>query len=289
MTLLDVNYHEGREYHELFSIMIDSNKCEDTAVGMTNDGVLLYIENKLSNNSSAYWVQSVFYSISKEEFCTFLKQARERGYIEKAIKNGQTTEEELKKLSEWRTFTNTQELMFSSEDVIRMQEIVIKRIGGGLGILDYGLIESSVEAPFYAPFGDPEKYPSVWDKAARYATAFDKKQVFVDGNKRVAVSVMLGWLARNSYKCTLSNFALHELMMDLANNAIEDEADLAKILENNTIKTSFFEGMTLEKMVNALIDQYKTAYEMLGAGAGDTKIEQWKAAMIASGDNGNYR
>jgi len=97
---LDVKYYPSKDYRELFSIMIDLGKCEDTCVGITNAGELLYIENKLANNSSAYWVQSVFYSISREEYCDFLKQARANGYIEKAIKGGKTTEEELIKLGE---------------------------------------------------------------------------------------------------------------------------------------------------------------------------------------------
>ena len=70
MIQLDQKYHQDEDYRELFSIMIDSLRCEDTAIGITKDGELLYIENKLMNNSSAYWVQS-----------------------------GRTTEEELKELS----------------------------------------------------------------------------------------------------------------------------------------------------------------------------------------------
>lgn len=100
MKELDIKYRGDIDYHELFSVMIDSNTCEDTAIGITNDGELLYIENKLMNNSSAYWVQSIFHSINKKEFCEFIEQARAKGYIEKAIKNGQTTEDELQKLSE---------------------------------------------------------------------------------------------------------------------------------------------------------------------------------------------
>ena len=69
-------------------------------IGITNDGKLLYIENKLMNNSSAYWMQSIFYSIDKEEFRSFLKTARSRGYVEQAIQKGRTTENELEKLSE---------------------------------------------------------------------------------------------------------------------------------------------------------------------------------------------
>lgn len=100
MKELEIKYHSDVDYRELFNIMIDSHICEDKAIGITNDRKLLYIENKLMNNSSAYWMQSIFYSINKEEFCAFLKQARASGYIEKAIQKGQTTEEELKMLSE---------------------------------------------------------------------------------------------------------------------------------------------------------------------------------------------
>ena len=98
MKELDVKYYPNEDYRELFNIMIDSNICEDTCIGITNAGELLYVENKLMNNSSAYWVQSVFYSISTEEFRAFLKQAESRGYIKKAIQSGKTTEEELKNL-----------------------------------------------------------------------------------------------------------------------------------------------------------------------------------------------
>lgn len=100
MEKLDIHYRSGADYRELFSIWIDFLTCEDTAVGITKDGTLLYIESKLMNSSSAYWVQSTFYGINREEFRTFLNRARSGGYLEKAIRSGQTTEEELKQLAE---------------------------------------------------------------------------------------------------------------------------------------------------------------------------------------------
>ena len=100
MKELGESCYNDNEYRKLFNIIIDSHICEDKAIGITNDGELLYIENKLMNNSSAYWVQSIFYSISKKEFCVFLEQARSRGFIEEAIQKRLTTEGELKKLSE---------------------------------------------------------------------------------------------------------------------------------------------------------------------------------------------
>ena len=100
MKELEIKHRQEIEYRELFDVMIDSHSCEDYTVGLTNDGKLLYIENKLMNNSSAYWVQSVFYSINQEEFRSFLELAKARGYLETAISKGRTTEEELKRLGE---------------------------------------------------------------------------------------------------------------------------------------------------------------------------------------------
>lgn len=97
MRQLEIKYKPDKEYHELFNVMIDSLTCEDTAIGITNDGELLYIKSKLANSSSAYWVDREFFSIDNDEFCSFLKQAQANGYIEKAIRSGQTTEEELYK------------------------------------------------------------------------------------------------------------------------------------------------------------------------------------------------
>lgn len=177
---------------------------------------------------------------------------------------------------------------FTTDEIMEMQEIVRSRIGGGAGVLDMGILESSAKAPFDG-FGDLDLYPGIMEKAARYATAFDKKQVFVDGNKRVSVSVMLGWLARNGYRCTLTNFALHEMMMDLANNKIQDEEDLANILRAHTEHTDQYIGMNIGELMNALLDTYEMTYIMLGKGAGDPSIDEWKASMRASGDAGDYR
>lgn len=184
---------------------------------------------------------------------------------------------------------NREEIMeFTPAEIIQMQEIVMQRIGGGAGVLNMGILESSAHAPFES-FSGQDLYPTVFDKAARYATAFDKKQVFIDGNKRVSVSVMLGWLAKNGLRCTLSNFALHEMMMDIANNAIRDEDDLAQILKDHVEPTKIFEGMRLEAIMNELLDTYEQTYMMLGAGAGDPRIDAWKQEMRQSGDDGNYR
>lgn len=47
MKELDVKYYPGKDYRELFDIMVDSHKCEDTCIGIANDGTLLYVKTSL--------------------------------------------------------------------------------------------------------------------------------------------------------------------------------------------------------------------------------------------------
>lgn len=44
-------------------------------------------------------MDSEIFSIDKTEFCRYLSVVRSKGEIEKAIRNGRTTEEELEQLS----------------------------------------------------------------------------------------------------------------------------------------------------------------------------------------------
>lgn len=99
MKSLDAKYYPNEDYRELFNIMVDSNKCTITCIGITNDGTFLYINERLANNSSAYWIDREFFVIDRDEFCYYLEIARAKGEVEKAIKNGRTTAEELEQLS----------------------------------------------------------------------------------------------------------------------------------------------------------------------------------------------
>ena len=99
MKQLDVKYYPGKDYRELFDVTIDSHNCTSTSIGITNDGTLLLTKEELTNNSSAYWVSREIFSIDKEEFREYLSKAESSGHVEKAIKNGRTTSEELERLS----------------------------------------------------------------------------------------------------------------------------------------------------------------------------------------------
>jgi len=58
------------------------------------------------------------------------------------------------------------------------------------------LAESALAAPF-AGFGDVERYPTVAEKAAIYASRVVRNHPLPDGNKRTAYDVMREFLERN--------------------------------------------------------------------------------------------
>lgn len=98
MKPLDVNYHPDKEYRELFTVEVDCNKYTDDVIGITKDAELLYIKEEMGSHGNAYWTNRTFFSIDKNEFHHYLEIARNNGEIEKAIKNGHTTSEELEEL-----------------------------------------------------------------------------------------------------------------------------------------------------------------------------------------------
>ena len=64
---------------------------------------------------------------------------------------------------------------------------------------DEGLLESALAQPFQT-FGGKELYPSIAQKAARYAYGIASNHPFADGNKRTATAVMAAFLRMNGYK-----------------------------------------------------------------------------------------
>lgn len=73
--------YPGEDYKELFTVDVDENKCTCNVVGIKNDGTLLYIKERLANNSSAYWVDRELYIIDKEEFSHYQEEARKNGRL----------------------------------------------------------------------------------------------------------------------------------------------------------------------------------------------------------------
>jgi death-on-curing protein len=76
--------------------------------------------------------------------------------------------------------------------------------GGGVGVRDYGLLDSAVESA-YATFDGKELYPAKEEKAARLGFSLISNHALLDGNKRIGMYVMLSFLEVNGIKMDCTN------------------------------------------------------------------------------------
>lgn len=87
------------------------------------------------------------------------------------------------------------------------------------GILDQGLLESAVHAPFQT-FDGEDLYSSPVDKAARLCFGLAKDHPFRDGNKRTAVHAMLVYLAINFIKLQYEDKDLEDVIISVADGSM---------------------------------------------------------------------
>lgn len=84
----------------------------------------------------------------------------------------------------------------SLEDALAIHDLSIQRYGGIEGTRDEGLLESALAQP-QQTFGGEELYPSLAEKAARYAFGIVNNHPFADGNKRTGAAVLAVFLRAN--------------------------------------------------------------------------------------------
>ena len=94
----------------------------------------------------------------------------------------------------------------SATDILAVHDRVIEETGGGLGVRDSHLLGSIAERP-KTSFGGAEQFPDVSTKAAVYLESIATYHVFLDGNKRTAITAAGVFLALNGYE---TNFPLAE-------------------------------------------------------------------------------
>jgi death-on-curing protein len=79
-------------------------------------------------------------------------------------------------------------------DVIAVHAQLIAQFGGSLGIRDFGAVESALARPKSGYYSD------VFQEAAALWESLSQNHPFVDGNKRVAVTVTAAFLRMNGYQ-----------------------------------------------------------------------------------------
>lgn len=101
------------------------------------------------------------------------------------------------------------------EVVFVIHEDQLQRFGGLSGVRDEGLLDSALAQPF-ASFGEQNLYPTVPEKAARYAYGIIKNHPFADGNKRTGTALMLSFLRGNGYRFKPRSAELYDVVIAVA-------------------------------------------------------------------------
>lgn len=107
----------------------------------------------------------------------------------------------------------------SLEDALAIHKLSIRRYGGLEGVRDEGLLESALAQP-QQTFGGVELYPSLEEKAARYAFGIINNHPFADGNKRTGAAVMAVFLRANGARFKPRLIDMQDKVIALADGSL---------------------------------------------------------------------
>ena len=113
-------------------------------------------------------------------------------------------------------------IVLTKDEVLRLHEKIINKTGGLHGLRDTGMLESAIMNCMQT-FDDEELYPTVIEKAAITAFSLCKDHPFIDGNKRIAVLVMLTELRINRVKLSFTQRELIDLGIGIADGSVSYE------------------------------------------------------------------
>ena len=116
-------------------------------------------------------------------------------------------------------------------DALVIHDASVDRFGGLAGIRDEGLLESALAQP-QQTFGGEELYPTLAEKAARYAYGIAMNNPFMDGNKRAAAAYMGAFLRMNGSTFRPRPEELLANVLGVANGTVSCEA-LAEWVSRN--------------------------------------------------------
>ncbi len=109
---------------------------------------------------------------------------------------------------------------------------VIDATGGRHGVRDVGLLISICERPKTALFGK-DMFVDIFAKAAVYLESFATYHVFVDGNKRTAITSAARFLYLNGYELKATQQILERFVLQVATRKHSLEV-IASWLEQNS-------------------------------------------------------
>ena len=121
----------------------------------------------------------------------------------------------------------------TAKDIIRLHEVIIRRIGGSEGLRDPVALAMCAEKPM-AAFGGKEMYPTVFLKAAALLESIARNHPFVDGNKRTAFLAALAVVEHNGHTTSFAQKDIEETMVKIVTEKLPIE-EVAQWIEKNSI------------------------------------------------------
>ena len=109
---------------------------------------------------------------------------------------------------------------FDTEHAISVHDGIINNSGGLMGILDIGLLESSLEH-----IQNDLYYPELEDKITHLFYSINKNHSFQDGNKRSSIALSSYFLEINNCAFRIDRFIceMEDIAVDVADNRIEKD------------------------------------------------------------------
>jgi len=118
--------------------------------------------------------------------------------------------------------------MISLQEVLGIHEILIQRTGGSFGVRDKGLLESALVRPL-STFDQKELYPTIEEKLAVLCRSLISNHCFIDGNKRIGVTILLVLAKANKVKLKYTQDELIELALKVATSDWQEKEILCWI------------------------------------------------------------
>lgn len=122
-------------------------------------------------------------------------------------------------------------ITLTKEQIIMLHEAIYERYGGSCGVLNEGMLDSALQAPFQT-FGGEELFPDTKDKILRLAYGLIKNHSFRDGNKRIGALILLVLLELNGWHVNATNEEFADIIMGIAASEKDDE-DLKQWVESH--------------------------------------------------------
>lgn len=106
------------------------------------------------------------------------------------------------------------------QDILIIHARLIDELGGRQGIRSLNLLLSLVESP-KTRLMNKEMYKNIFQKAGRYLDSTLNYNVFVEGNKRIALALSARFLFLNGYEFSASNKETEKFVLKVVQKKME--------------------------------------------------------------------